>query len=96
MNQYFVYFLSNYTKTVLYVGVTNDLQRRLQEHRSHLTPNSFTSKYNCYYLMWFESHNDIKNAIAREKQLKNWKRAWKDALIQAKNPNWDDLSIGWD
>ena len=67
---YFVYILTNYNKTVLYTGVTNDLQRRVYEHESCLIPTSFTSKYNCYYLVYFEHFSDIKHAIEQEKRIK--------------------------
>ena len=75
------YILSNYKKTVLYIGVTNDLKRRILEHKSKVDPNSFTAKYNV----------DRNDAIAREKQLKHWNREWKERLINEKNPEWKDL-----
>ena len=90
---YSVYILSNFARTVFYIGVTNDLVRRIKEHRSG--ENSFTAKYNCHYLMYYEDYSDVRNAIAREKQLKNWKREWKIKLIRKDNPDLSDLSEAW-
>ena len=73
-----------------YVGVTNDLVRRIYEHRTKAVPG-FTSKYNITRLVWFEMYDDPISAISREKELKKWKRAWKIKLIEATNPQWDDL-----
>ena len=89
---YWVYFMANARDTVLYVGVTNDIQRRVKEHKEHTDPHSFTARYNVDKLVWYEAHESIVEAIAREKQLKNWKRAWKDALINEMNPDWKDLA----
>ena len=77
---------------MLYVGVTGDLQRRLYEHKNKLL-DGFTKKYNINKLVYFEEFQDIEKAIAREKQLKGWKRAKKDNLITADNPKWDELSF---
>jgi putative endonuclease len=79
----------------LYTGVTNNLQRRVYEHKHHLVPG-FTSKYNITRLVHFESTPDVRSAIAREKQIKGWLRAKKIALIESSNPNWDDLSADWE
>ncbi len=87
----FVYFLTNQRNTVLYIGVTNDLVRRVAEHRLHRTPG-FTSHYNCTKLVYFEQGENMVDAIAREKQLKNWRRDWKNALVDGANPDWRDLS----
>lgn len=92
MKFYWVYFMANARNTVLYVGVTNDIARRVQEHKEYKDPKSFTARYNADKLVWFEAHSNIKAAIAREKQLKDWKRAWKDALIDETNPDRTDLS----
>ena len=92
MKFYWVYFMANARNTVLYLGVTNDLARRVQEHKDRLDPKSFTANYNVNKLVWHEAHDSIIAAIAREKQLKNWKRAWKDALIAEMNPEWKDLA----
>ena len=89
--QYYVYILSNSYKNVIYTGVTNDLVRRVYEHKQHLDKSSFTSRYNVDHLVYFEETTDIDAAIAREKQIKGWNRKRKEKLIEAKNPNWDDL-----
>ena len=88
---YYVYILTNKTKTVLYTGVTNNLQRRVEEHRSNLKQNSFTSKYKVYMLVYYETTTDITSAIAREKQIKNLLRKKKEELINQMNPTWADL-----
>lgn len=94
-HQYWVYLLTNRNKTVLYCGVTNNLERRVQEHKSKQV-TGFTSKYNLNRLVWFECHKDINLAIRREKLIKKWRRSWKEALINKENPDWKDLSIDWD
>ena len=88
---YYVYILSNKTNKVLYTGVTNDLLRRVYEHKNHLVENSFTSKYKVNKLVYYEETSDIKAAIEREKQIKGWNRARKDKLVEGKNPQWKDL-----
>ena len=88
---YFVYMMTNKYRNVLYTGVTNDLTRRVYEHKNHLDKGSFTSKYNVENLVYYEVTTDIDSAIAREKQIKGWNRKRKEKLIEAKNPNWDDL-----
>ncbi len=94
MKSYFVYLLTNHTRTTLYIGVTNDLKRRIYEHKNGLV-EGFAEKYRLYYLVYFEETNDIYSAIEREKQLKKWNRKWKDELIEETNPEWNDLSNGW-
>ena len=94
-SMYYVYILSNWDDSVLYIGVTNDLTRRLYEHRSHLV-DGFTARYNVHKLVYFEYTNDVQSAIEREKQLKGWRRDKKNALISKSNPTWDDLSKSWD
>ena len=89
--QYYVYILSNSNKNVIYTGVTNDLVRRVYEHKKHLDKHSFTSRYNVENLVYFEQTTDIDTAISREKQIKGWNRKRKEKLIEAKNPNWNDL-----
>ena len=89
--QYYVYILTNANKTVLYTGITNDLIRRVYEHKNHLDKGSFTSKYNVENLVYYEVTTDIDSAIAREKQIKGWNRKRKDKLIETENPNWNDL-----
>ena len=94
MNNYYVYILSNKSNKVLYIGVTNDLQRRVYEHKNKLI-EGFTSKYNINKLLHYESTTDIKSAIEREKQLKSWSRAKKEELINKSNHQREDLSVGW-
>jgi putative endonuclease len=94
MSQYFVYILTNKSNKVLYIGVTNNLERRMYEHRNQMI-DGFTKKYNLTKLVYFEEASDVKSAIEREKQLKNWHRDWKISLINQVNPNWDDLSEGF-
>ena len=89
---YYVYILTNKYCTVLYVGITNDLIRRIYEHKHHLDKNSFTAKYNLSRLVYFEETSDVRAAIEREKQIKSWKRERKTELIMSKNPKWEDLS----
>jgi len=90
---YYVYILTNASRT-LYTGVTNDLERRVLEHKRKLIPG-FTRRYNLTRLVYFEEFGDIRDAIAREKQIKGWLRARKVALIEATNPTWKDLSADW-
>ena len=91
--QHYVYIMTNKTKT-LYTGVTNDLMRRIWEHKNKLAPG-FTSKYNITKLVFFESFKDVREAISAEKRIKGWLRKKKIALIESSNPNWDDLSADW-
>ena len=90
MKEYFVYIMTNRSRT-LYVGTTNDLTRRMQEHKEG-RGSAFTSKYHLDQLVYFESGHDVYAAIAREKQIKGWLRAKKIALIDTQNPAWRDLS----
>ena len=90
---YYVYILTNKTDDVMYIGVTNDLSRRLHEHKTEQI-EGFTKKYNVHKLVYFEEHPEINDAIAREKQLKHWIRAKKNWLVETKNPNWDDWGEG--
>ena len=94
MNPYFVYMLSNHKRNVLYTGFTDDVLRRVEEHRSAVYPKAFTTRYKCFYLMWFEEHQTMEEALHKEFQIKRWRRAWKEDLINAINPNWDDLYLG--
>ncbi len=87
----FVYIISNSHNTVLYTGVTNDLLRRIQEHRSGLNQDSFASKYNLHRLLYYEYSERITDAIYREKQIKKWKREWKFNVIKEGNPALRDL-----
>jgi putative endonuclease len=92
-HKYFTYILTNYKKTVLYVGVTNSLERRLTEHFSNRGNNdSFTGKYSCFYLLYYESFKYINDAIAREKEIKGWSRKKKENLINEENQSWEFLN----
>ena len=91
--QYYVYIMTNRSKT-LYTGVTNDLIRRVYEHKNKMV-EGFTKKYNIMKLVYFEETSDVQAAIEREKQIKGWLRSKKIALIESKNPEWKDLSEGW-
>lgn len=91
MNPGFVYIMSNKTRTSVYVGVTSDLTSRVLQHKLG-EGGKFTSKYKCFELMYYESHDTIEHAIEREKQLKNWHREWKLNLIKERNPHMKDLS----
>jgi len=90
VKQYYVYILANRRNGTLYTGVTNDLRRRVLEHKDG-TIGGFTEKYQVMLLVYFERHNDIERAIRREKSIKRWRRKWKLALIESMNPHWDDL-----
>ncbi len=85
MQKSYVYIMSNNSRSVLYIGVTSDIRKRILEHKNKVG-SVFTNKYNCHSLVYFEEFGNILNAIEREKQLKNWKRLWKDELIKAVNP----------
>ena len=91
----FVYILSNETNVCLYTGVTNDLVRRLYEHRTELDPKSFTARHHIHKLVYFEETADPSVAIEREKQIKSWSRKKKNRLIEQRNPQWADLSADW-
>ena len=91
---YFVYILANWSDSVLYIGVTGNLARRLYEHKNHLV-DGFSSKYNTNKLVYFEETSDVYSAISREKQLKKWSRHKKNELICSTNPTWKDLSESW-
>jgi putative endonuclease len=86
--------MSNFKRTVLYIGVTNDIRLRVLQHKNG-EGSVFTSKYKCHYLLFFEEYFQIDEAISREKQLKNWHRKWKDELIKTQNPELRDLAEDW-
>ncbi len=94
MKKSFVYFMTNNNNTVIYIGVTSDLLKRVYQHKTK-SYKGFTDKYNCDKLVYFEEFNDINLAISREKQLKSGNRQRKIDLIESDNPEWDDLSDGW-
>jgi putative endonuclease len=89
-HEYFVYLLASKPQGTLYVGVTNDLTRRIYEHKEELVPG-FTKKYGVKMLVWYNSYCDIHDAIAWEKRIKRWRRDWKKNLIERDNPHWIDL-----
>ena len=90
MDGYFVYILASKRNGTLYIGVTNDLMRRVHQHKQDVI-EGFTKKYNVHNIVYYESCPDVKAAITREKQLKKWKRQWKIKLIEKGNPEWRDL-----
>ncbi|HEX4296111.1 MAG TPA: GIY-YIG nuclease family protein [Rhizomicrobium sp.] len=92
-HRYFVYMLASKPQGTLYTDVTNDLTRRVYEHREGLVPG-FTSKYGVKMLVWYEEFGDIHDAIAQEKRIKRWQRDWKKNLIERDNPHWTDLYPG--
>jgi putative endonuclease len=94
MHRYYVYLLTNKNNKVMYVGVTNNLERRVYEHKKKQVPG-FTEKYNVNRLVYFEETQDVRIAIAREKEIKKWRREKKNQLVVAVNPEWRDLSEGW-
>lgn len=95
-HQYWVYFLTNKGNTVLYIGVTSDIQQRIFDHRTGKDKHSFAWTYQCWKLIHLEEFNNITDTIAREKQLKNWQRKWKNELLEKENPEWKDLALDWD
>lgn len=94
---YYVYILASQKNGTLYIGVTNDMAFRLEEHKKKVHPKSFTAQYNVSRLVYFEIFSRIEDAIAREKRLKKWNRAWKIALVEKHNPDWKEIEIDvWD
>jgi len=91
---YFVYILANSRNGTIYIGVTNDIERRIYEHK-HKIVKGFSSKYNLNKLVYCEYFNNINDAITREKNIKKWKRQWKIELIEKENPTWRDLFLDW-
>ena len=94
LSPYYVYMVTNENKKVLYIGVTNNIQKRLSQHHFDSINNkkSFAGKYNCYYLLYYEQFDSIELAIAREKELKKWRREKKERLISSFNPTWEFLN----
>ena len=90
--QFYVYILTNWNNKVLYVGITSDLKKRLYEHQNQLE-DGFTKKYNVFKLVYFETVKEVRSAIAREKQIKGWRRSKKNQLVRQMNPEWKDLSF---
>ncbi len=94
MRNYYVYILANKRNGTLYIGVTNNLERRVYQHKQNLI-QGFTKKYNVHHLVYYEATSDINAALQREKQLKKWDRKWKLELIEKNNPDWKDLMTGF-
>ena len=92
MNDYYVYILTNKYNNVMYIGVTNNLQRRVYEHKNGIY-EGFTKKYNVHKLVYCEQCHDVKDAIRREKQLKRWSREKKNALVRSVNPDWKEIEL---
>jgi len=90
MKTYYIYMMSNYSDTVLYIGITNNLVRRVLEHKTG-SFDGFTKEYHCNKLVWYNYCEDIKAIIEQEKRMKKWKREYKENLINEKNPMWNDL-----
>ena len=95
MKLWYVYIITNKPNGVLYIGVTNNIEERVKEHKLKIYPKSFTAKYNCDKLVYFEEFKSGDKAVVREKQFKKWKRDWKINLIEEMNPSWTDLSLNW-
>ena len=91
----YVYIMTNKRRTVLYIGSTPDIAGRTLEHKLGLYEKAFTLKYKCFLLVWYEEHEDLSTARDQEYRMKRWRRAWKEAAINALNPEWKDLSAGW-
>ena len=89
--QYYIYILATNDNKVIYTGVTNNLRRRVYEHKNSLDPKSFSSRYHINKLVYFECTGDVNSAIEREKQIKGWSRKHKNKLIESKNPKWEEL-----
>ena len=87
--------MNNRPNGVIYLGITDNLEERIKEHKLKLYPKSFTAKYNCDKLIYFEEFENDQEAMIREKRLKKWKREWKVKLIETMNPSWMDLSMNW-
>ena len=91
-NYYFVYIVSNWNNNVIYIGVTNDLRRRISEHKNKAF-KGFTQKYNTLKLIYYETYQDVNSAIQREKELKKWRREKKNELIAKENPEWEEIML---
>ena len=94
MNKFYVYILASKRNGTIYIGATNDIERRVLEHKNKVV-SSFTAKYNVKLLVYFEEYDTGEEAFTRERQMKKWNRAWKLKLIEKENKNWNDLSKEW-
>ena len=92
---FYTYILANNRNGTIYIGITNNFEKRIKQHKTKTHEQSFTSKYEINKLVYYESTKNAESAITREKQLKNWKRQWKLDLIEKNNPQWKDLSEHW-
>ncbi|WP_299547928.1 GIY-YIG nuclease family protein [Seonamhaeicola sp.] len=95
MKHWYVYIMTNKPNGVLYIGVTDNIEERVKEHKLKVYPKSFTAKYNCDKLVYFEEFENGNDAEIRERQFKKWKKDWKIQLIEDMNPGWVDLSENW-
>ena len=90
MNIYYIYIMANKYRNVLYIGMTNDLKRRVYEHKNDII-DGYTKQYRCKKLVWYEQTNNVQSAILKEKRMKKWKREFKEYVINEMNPEWNDL-----
>lgn len=95
MKHWYVYIMTNKPNGVIYIGVTDNIEERVKEHKMKVYPKSFTARYNCENLVYFEEFENGEKASVREVQFKKWKRDWKVKLIEEMNPSWTDLSMNW-
>ncbi len=95
MKLWYVYIMANKPNGIIYIGITDNIEERVKEHKLKIYPNSFTAKYNCNKLVYFEEFENDEEAIKREKRFKKWKRDWKIKLIVDMNSSWIDLSMNW-
>ena len=95
MKHWYVYIMNNKPNGVIYIGVTDEIEERVKEHKLKVYPKAFTAKYNCDKLIYLEEYKNGEEAPIRERQLKKWKREWKIKLIEEINPGWMDISMNW-
>ncbi|WP_317238877.1 GIY-YIG nuclease family protein [Hanstruepera flava] len=95
MKHWYVYIMTNKPNGVIYIGMADNIDERVKEHKLKVYPKSFTARYNCDKLVYFEEFENGEEATIRERRFKKWKRDWKIFLIENMNPNWSDLSLNW-